>query len=42
MSIDKKFHLGLRRRAVSGLGVVVIVVVVLVVLAFFGWFGLHL
>jgi hypothetical protein len=42
MSIRNRFSLGLKRKAVGGLGVVVIVVLVLVVLAFFGWFGLHL
>jgi hypothetical protein len=42
MSITKKFGLGLRRKAVGDLGVIVIVILVLVVAGFFGWFGLHL
>jgi hypothetical protein len=42
MSIANKLGLGLRRKAVGDLGVVVIVILVLVVLGFFGWFGLHL
>jgi hypothetical protein len=42
MSIRKYFAMGAKRKAESGLDVVIIVVLVIVVFGLFGWLGLHL
>lgn len=42
MSISMKFPLRSKRKAIGGLGVVVLVIIVVAALAYFGMFGLSL